>query len=225
MNAKQPPKNPPDDQFQRYRDAARGLEESLKILAACETEIGELHVQLDGAEASLKAAYDASVPDFDEIDRLTLRCGSINKRLLRDEARLLANQHDVQARLSSLASDLNSVYQITRNALIAEATDELLSLLDPSARILQRTSAGYLAVFHAKVVEAAALEPSLHPMASHPLESNPTRDWGAERNQTMEVCLRECRRVLDALPKLLESAKEVWPLAPQPVTVVSEEAA
>jgi hypothetical protein len=226
MNAKHPPKNlPQSDQFQRYRDQAAQLEEALKALAACESDIEQLHGQLDGAEAALKAAYDAEKPDFDRIDALTLRAGSINKRLVRDEQRLLGAQHDVQDRLMALASDLSSVYQVTRNALISKATDEILGLLDSSARVLQRANAGALAILHAKVVQAATLEPSLHPVATQPLEDNLSRAWSRERSETMRVARDECRRVLDALPRLLSAASECWPEAPQSVTVVQQEAA
>jgi hypothetical protein len=206
MSKRVQPESSPD-QFQRYRDQAAQLEEALKTLAACETEIEQLRGELESTEASLQALHDAPTADFDKIDALSLRRNSISARLEHMAPRLLAVQHSVQDGLSRLVNDLNTVYLVMRNGLIARATDEICSLLHPSARGLQRMNAGFLAVFHQKVVEAAELSPSLHPLATSPLEDVPTRQWSLERETTMRICRGECRRVLESLPKLLAAAQ------------------
>jgi hypothetical protein len=74
-------------------------------------------------------------------------------------------------------------------------------------------------VFHKKEVEAAELEPSLHPASTSPLEDNLSRQWASERGETMRICRQECERVLAALPAVLAAAKVVWPEAPEAVKV------
>jgi hypothetical protein len=214
----------PADQFQKYRDAAVQLESFLKNLDALEDDIAHVKLELERTEALLEVAYDAPTADFNEIDRLTLRRNSISMRLERMGARLLAAQHDVQELLYAIGNDLNGVYQITRNALIARATDEVCALLHPSARGLQRINVQTVAIFHEKVVDAAELWPSLHPMATQPLEDiEGGRQWSLEGADTVRVMKQECARILAALPKLLAVAAQVSPPAGEAVTVAASQ--
>jgi hypothetical protein len=200
------------------------LETALKALDTLESDIFQVKAELERTEAALEEAYDAPKADFDEIDRLNLRRNSVTTRLEHDNARLLDAQLDVQQKLFTLVSNLNSVYQATRINLITKATDEICALLHPSARGLQRINVQTVAVFHEKVVDVSELTTDLHPMALQPLEDiEGVRQWSLERDATMRICRDECTRVLAALPKLLAVAAEVIsPPATEPVNVQRE---